>query len=392
MNIQYASIVDDGEPEVVYYNADIINNRTENLTRIEPLTTFNESRDSPLIRNTSNYTFSIVRFTMNGPNKELPIFMPSIRTGQNDINLTNYSLRLDISVNGTNHTSNEVAIVFRPETGLYQRTPSAPLKVQDVTNYYFVYTYKHWLDILNEHITQAYDTVLSSAGLSNTPPVGKPVLKWNGASENTFSIFFNVKSGETPTEVKLFFNKNLYGLFASFYCVFNENYEMYQIINQMQEVGGNVVDSHTKNPHYPQQYYEVKQDYESTSSLWCPIDSIVFCSTVMPVRYEFVGEPNVSVNGSNAQRLSGSSNAFAPIITDIALPMTSAHDYRSFLFYIPSAEYRLSSFSGSSQAIQNVNVQVYFKTRLDGSLLPLSMFNLSSVSVKMMFRRKNAGK
>ena len=391
MNIQYASVDDDGEPEIVYYNADIINNKTEDLTHIEPLTTFNESRDSPIIRNTSNYTFSIVRFTMNGPNKELPIFMPSIRTGQSDINLTNYSLRLDISVNGTNYTSDELDIYFRTETGLYQRVPSPPLKIQDVTNYYFVYTYNHWVDIINEHITKAYNTVLSLAGVTDTPPVGKPVLRWNGASENTFSLFFNIK-GNTATEVNLYFNKNLYGLFASFYSVFDNHYEMYQIVNKLNNVGTNIITSHDTNSHYSNQYYEIKQDYESTSSLWCPIDSIVFCSTVIPINYEFVGEPNYSENGSNAQKLSGSTNAFAPIITDIALPMTSAHDYRSFLFYIPSAEYRLTSFSGSSQAIQNVNVQVYFKTRLDGSLLPLSMFNLSSVSIKMMFRKKNRGK
>ena len=286
-----------------------------------------------------------------------------------------------------NYTSDKVPIIFRPETGLYQSYPSQPLNVQDVTNYYFVYTYSHWVQIINEHITKAYDSVLSLAELTDTPPVGKPVLKWNGASENTFSIFFNVK-GKTATEVKLYFDKNLYGLFASFQSVFNTNYEMYQIANQMKDVGGNTITSHSTNEHFSNEYYEIRQDYESTSSLWCPIDSIVFTSSSLPIQNEQVGTPSYFNNASNAGSNTASKSAFQPIITDIALPMTSAHDYRGFLFYSPQAEYRLVSFTNSSTPIRNVDIQVYFKMRLDGRLLPLSMFNLSSVSVKVMFRKK----
>ena len=377
---------DSDSPDLVYYNCDIINNRTTE-EGFDPEVEFNEFRDSPIIQDSSQYYFSIVRFTMNGCNKELPIFMPSIQTGQNDINLTNYSLRLDVSVNGVNHTSDKVNIHFRPETGLYQRIPNQPVQVQDVTDYYFVYTYSHWVQIINEHIEKAYNDVLSLAGLTQTPPVGKPVLKWNGASENTFSIFFNIK-GKTATEVKLYFDKNLYGLFASFQSLYNSDYEMYQIVNQLKDVGMNITNSRSTNEYFSNEYYEIKQDYESTSSLWCPIDSIVFTSSSLPIQTEQVGTPNYFNNASNAGTNTGSRSAFQPIITDISLPMNSAHDYRGFLFYAPQAEYRLVSFTNSSAPIRNVDIQVYFKMRLDGRLLPLSMFNLSSVSVKVMFRKK----
>jgi hypothetical protein len=80
--------------------------------------------------------------------------------------------------------------------------------------------------------------------------------------------------------------------------------------------------------------------------------------------------------------------AFQPIITDIALPIENAHAYRQLIYYAPSAEYRLASFQRSRQTINQIDIQVYWKNRLDGQLYPVQMFNCSSVSVKIMFRRR----
>ena len=60
-------MIDDDLPDLVYYNCDIINNRTTS-GGIDPEVRFNETRDAPIIRDSSQYYFSIVRFTMNGPN------------------------------------------------------------------------------------------------------------------------------------------------------------------------------------------------------------------------------------------------------------------------------------------------------------------------------------
>jgi hypothetical protein len=82
--------------------------------------------------------------------------------------------------------------------------------------------------------------------------------------------------------------------------------------------------------------------------------------------------------------------AFAPIITDVALTNENANSYRTFIIYSPQAEYRLASFHRSKQSINSIDIQVYYKNRLDGKLYPVQMFNSSSVSIKMMFRRKGA--
>jgi len=105
MNRQIASVKfvggTDTEPDYVYYNADIVNNTTDDQTSTgdaiqDPNIVFNETRDYPIISDISKYNFSIVRFTMNGANLDLPLFIPNIRTGtgQVNVNLSTYGLAI----------------------------------------------------------------------------------------------------------------------------------------------------------------------------------------------------------------------------------------------------------------------------------------------------------
>lgn len=140
-------------------------------------------------------------------------------------------------------------------------------------------------------------------------------------------------------------------------------------------------------------YYIAQQDYSSTDSLWSPCSSIVFTSTLLPIKTEATGAP-VILGASNLGFSQATvQSAFQPIITDISLDTSSgnADAYRRFIYYAPSAEYRLSDFSASKQDIRNIDIQVFWKNRLDNQLYPINMFNLSSVSIKVMFKHKNAG-
>jgi hypothetical protein len=110
---------------------------------------------------------------------------------------------------------------------------------------------------------------------------------------------------------------------------------------------------------------------------------------MMPLCFEQTGPP-VTFGSSDIGQSGNIESAFQPIITDIALTNESSSDYRQFIQYIPSAEYRLASFQRSKTEIYNIDVQVFWKNRLDGNLYPLQMFNGSSVSVKMLFRRRGA--
>jgi len=139
-------------------------------------------------------------------------------------------------------------------------------------------------------------------------------------------------------------------------------------------------------------YYLAQQDYSSTDSLWSPVSSIVFTSTLLPIKSEATGAPVVLGAGNIGFSQATVQSAFQPIITDISLDTSSgnADSYRRFIYYAPSAEYRLSDFSSSKQDIRNIDIQVFWKNRLDNQLYPINMFNLSSVSIKVMFKHKDA--
>ena len=655
---------DVGGPDYLYYNADIINNTTDDqaggVAVTDPNIVFNETRDAALIQDASDYFFSIVRFSMNGPNKDLPLFIPVIQTGtgQTNVNLTTYGLALTLqtfwtsAVNGKayqfNTTPDTRFVQYETETknprlaptpntlaapgykGLFNaltqykigdivassinatygnggppyfqvrspadwssRSPyppgswvrwsgigytnlvavpasptganpsptqapgiwvagvpigtpttngnfwqpcSASLGSQQDLNsrYYWVYTYQHWLDLVNRTIVSPQDLPLSSALVSSTQScIGDLFYQFledwqtSGIPDpfpfNTVQDFINYlgqpprleREGNkfvlyadsdvfgtrlepftpsvpppygagptTPTAtldlapvMRLFFNTNMTGLFTNFENTYwnltqssagdglldglgptalvydpAQSYSpglpvvydnpstgkrsgYYAIVpattpgntpdvnvpvewssqtavcavptgyvNQIlfpNKFYQNVVDY--RLPPYSgtpplgyvplaqqKPYWRIEQEQPSDDSLWSPIGSIVFTSTLLPVKAEQVGPPLQLGAGNIGNSTATAQSAFQPIITDIAIDtsVAGAGAYRTFIYYAPQAEYRLSDFGASKQPIRNIDVQVFWKCRLNAELYPIQMFNLSSVSFKMMFKKK----
>jgi len=139
-------------------------------------------------------------------------------------------------------------------------------------------------------------------------------------------------------------------------------------------------------------YWITEQDWASTDTLWSPISSIVFTSTLLPIRAEATGPPVVLGTGNLGDSAPTVRSAFQPIITDVSLPLAGdgAKSYREFIYYSPQAQYRLSDFEASKAEIRAIDIQVWWKNRLDNELYPITMFNGSSVSLKIMFQHRDA--
>jgi hypothetical protein len=436
-NIQFSRATDDDiDPDYIYYNASIINNRTNTPydRSLDPTVRFQETRDVPILNDASKYNFSIIRFTMNGPNKDLPLFIPVIRTGAdnptNDVDLTIYSLTLDLVVSNTtganpvNTTlSATVPLEWVPET-LDTTIAPTPLSSstqtgQDLSSrYYWCYTYSHWVNITNTAFQQAianlqtaFNTAWTTAGnVAPAPALGivAPYLTYNPTT-NLFTLNTDMKAfgGASRTSAgttadyngSVYFNSNLYGMYCNFRnefvnipgtektnLIYTGPVGFYGGVVAGVPTGQNILSVGT--PAGTKYFWTMVQDYESTSTLWSPIENIVFNSTLLPLVFEQTGDPvrfgqsNVGTASTNSQ------SAFQPIITDVALPVENAHAYRQLIYYAPQAEYRLASFQRSKQPIRQIDIQVFWRNRLDGTLYPVQMFNSSSVSVKIMFRRR----
>jgi len=587
-------------PDYVYYNADIINNTTQNTFQgqaiRDPQIRFNETRDTAIIRNAADYYFSIIRFTMDGANRDLPLFIPNIAegTGQTNVNLTTYSMAVSfsqpinlggadipvvavpqqrfiqyvpetqnpinapsprnisadnfqgqwsggvqyllgqiVSMTGANQYGSfdgpfyqvipqqqwlvnqtyQIGAVVQFNNVLYQAiaistgiTPAVgpnwilapPVGTnpvgsnlwslvgndlgnsQDLTSrYYWVYTYQHFVDLWNNTMLDPaqfgsaplatstcayqdtynayYNAYITAGGPAGSFPyatfgafcsaVYPPVMKFV-ADSSKFDIYLDSAGfGERLTtfiptayaagppvvvglpqhpQARLFFNANMFGLFANYNntyynlptgtlfgnIVVPDGYvneilatnKAFQNVSDFRlapytgvaPLGYNPV-SLTGTAITPNMlnrvYYIAQQDYSSTDSLWSPVSSIVFTSTLLPIRTEATGAPVVLGAGNLGFSQATVQSAFQPIITDISLDTSSgnADAYRRFIYYAPSAEYRLSDFSSSKQDVRNIDIQVFWKNRLDNQLYPINMFNLSSVSIKVMFKHKDAG-
>ena len=502
---------------MIYYNASMTTTQNADTTA-NPLVKFNESRDAPIVRDASQYYFSIIRFAMNGPNKNLPLFIPVVQTNsftytkQVDPNLTIYSCaipyqRLWYYTNTSGGITSKVftittkssPVIYRSET---QNTQVAQVPFVDnnigitkqnlSTRYYWVYTYKHWCNLVNETFqTAMLITYQAFQSTWDTDPTidrtaspfpyptfdsfladhQTPFIKYDEETKR-FEIYGDTRAFNIYTQIggegqpfglnttglqpslpafvpptppsapsvalpnsqavlRLFFNSNLYGLFANFNNTYygavagskiafpftadlvtvgrngfglppsdytneilfeNQNYT--NILNNNPTLQGvPTAPPPIFNPLFlipatdQNLYWISKQDYNSTNSLWSPIQSIVFTSTLLPVKNEYsakpikLGEENVGTSTTLA--------AFEPIICDFVVDQQyeKAEGWRDFVLYEPTAEYRLASFQASHDEIRNIDVQVFWKYRLTGELIPVSMFNCSDVSIKMLFRK-----
>jgi hypothetical protein len=454
----------DTEPDYVYYNCDIINNNTDDsLTGAgvgvepDPQIRFNETRDYPLIKDASLYNFSIIRFTMNGANRDLPLLIPIVQTGQADPNLTTYAVAIPFQQSFTTNLGTTTIsavpqprfIQYAPETQnpSLAPVPRPPTVDQDIsTRYYWVYTYGYWNNLVNQTLQLAYQDTFAAfqaawaafPGLTTPFPYANfaawvaatgaaPQMTYEGDNPPIFSLWGDSKCFGTPLTAfvpppvapgaptsapscRLFFNTNMYGMFANFPnyywnsptipyypgVVVPAGYVSEILFDNKQ--WSNIVDytgtpwsGYTGMPAAQKtQWWIAKQDYPSVDSLWSPISSIVFTSTLLPIRTEAVGAPVIFGEGNLGNSAPTSKNAFQPIITDIALADNFANDWREFIYYTPTAEYRMSDFTGSKQEVRNFDIQVFWKNRLDGNLYPITMYNLSSVSLKVMFRKRGA--
>ena len=521
------TIGDSRDPDILYYNATIVNNTTDDTksgqATIDPPIRFNETRDTALIRDASRYQFSIIRFIVNGGNKDLPLFIPQIQsgTGQTDPNLTEYGVGItaNLSQIGTTPTNWACAppltyVIYSPETinpilapvppppssplyvGIYnlttlyqpgqivyylpddtyysynaaifnRATPPVQLNpvitappTPDPTNalywtktsseqgrpqnlsskYYWVYTYDWWLTLVNEALDnanlavyQTYSNLAPFVGV-NPAPAGatayatfalwkqvhpSPQIIYDPVSQ-LFSLIvptvYNAYPAGTPPLFQIYFNVNMEGLFSNFpNNYYNDGVgipfayapptpvavpEGYANAILAYPTGGSLLALNTITnaslpvpnvaPAYVGNWIKMTQNFLSTSTLWSPIDSLVFTSAMLPVQNEATAPPNILGAKNTGISAATSKSAFTPTITDVALDLSSDPSaYRKMIYYAPSAEYRMCDFQNSKFDIRNIDVQVFWRNRLDNQLYPVSMFNLSSVSIKIMFRKKD---
>ena len=125
------------------------------------------------------------------------------------------------------------------------------------------------------------------------------------------------------------------------------------------------------------EYLYVYQDYTTFDS-WSPVESICINSNTIPVYKSLVSANHTYYNG--VEDTTGSLNVYELSITDF-----KAGSYEGGILYSPNEKRWLNL--NQQEELKNINISVFYRSKLTGSLVPVQLNSGGSASFKMVFRK-----
>lgn len=379
--------------EKLYYDINICNLNGDQT--ISPPIKFIETRSLPFLQDPSKYVLSIIRFSVD--TSSLPIIIPTIQANQPDINLTIYSVTLSYKPIGHPLIVIREYVRFRPQN-LIATIPPPPTETADglqdnSSGYYYIYNYQYWVYLINIAFQTAMEQLVAEIQALSLPVLTQnpPILIYD-TTDRTAVLNVDIAGFDSSTDdyYKIYFNNNLYQLFSSFpgYITADSGDPFgmnFQVITT--SFGGSTLIAFPTEAPPALQYtaIEVWQEY-STASIWSPVSSIVFTSSLLPIVPNQLSNPllfndgaTISSNGNNA--------SFAQIITDLEV---QDGNWKPNLVYTPSAEFRYIELDGN-RPLYTVDVQVWWKNKI-GQLIPFRLIPGGKMTMKMLFNLKSSNK
>lgn len=432
-------------PDRIYYNGTVINNSTVTTQQYDdPEVEFQDQRQTAVVPDASNYQVSVENFTLNGCQKTLPLFIPQINpSSPTDVTTTIYTVTVSVFDGGIGYLSNTQPIIWVPENNsTYTVIPTTALPAQLETDYYYCYTYTHWVSLVNIALNAAWTNIGGGAdfgtqcpfleydegtGLfslnqdSNTcmVPYGTTLpAPYNIASSSTSPSGGTYASGEytfvgmnTCLEILLtnfseiyFSSGQLWANQAGIYlpeAVFDTGLCIdlpTGAVNNKECVGVTLrtlpktsifqlVNPFLGTPITGAYFARLPQDYLSTGSIWSPIASLVLATTQIPVRNESSSNPILLGTGTNGGSTT-SGGAFQKVLIEAPIEALKADFWRGYVKYQAVVE-KFSSLDPSQDGIKDIDVQLYYRNRLTNALIPVRIPNQASLSFRLLFKKKS---
>jgi hypothetical protein len=327
---------------------------------------FEEIRDQSILKDPSQYKFSIIRFSLNSNN--LPAFIPKIQTGQTNINLTTYGFVF--SYLSGRYVSDPIFLNYqcRNKYSYLSSNIQTPItSSRQTSQYYFTYDIQDFVDMMNIAFIQGTNNINSKASITMNPPI----MIFNKL-QNTFSIYYDSNYFGAFDKMVVKFNDDLYNLFRNFnsyYASFGGyNYEMI-VSNKMT----NTITINNIN------YFIETQSYPNMQN-FSPVSTIVFLSN-MGVKQELISNVNILNINNNSN---GANNNIQPIITDLILGLDNPMDVNNFIQYIPSGQFRESSII--TEELKYISFNVYWRDKF-GNTFPILLSDGDACTLKIKFQK-----
>jgi hypothetical protein len=367
MSIQLKSKIDSSQPYHIYYDINMINNDVSEEQKPSPVI-FNESRTNPYIASPENYFASIIRFSLQTPS--LPVFIPMIEIGQNDVNKTIYKVLMEYQ--GVRY---EQTVMYIP-SDLSLVPPIIPLVAQDVSSkYYFVYSIQQWIEMVNKALSDCFDQI-------PTPPPASTFPRFVFNVDTSLLELYTDTNWEEEiiSPINLYMNNSLFTLFDSFPRTREQINGTGPFYNKFKIVSNAFTNINIGA------YRIVSKQETTTIGLLNPVKSIVFKAGMLPIANELLAPPKFF--GVDSTLFSNGNNSnISPILTDFQVAVSNLNTYKETIEYVPSGEYRLIDMFGNSP-LGSLELSVFWQDNF-GGLHILELQSGCSCTIKIMFRRKD---
>ena len=304
---------------------------------------FNLSQSQPILRDSTGYLLSVIRFSLN--TETLPIFIPQM--SDNGDESTIYSCTMEY--NGT---------VFQK----YMDFIPQNINPIDTDEKYYVYSYQYVIYLINNMLNQC---LVGLNNLLQTPATIEPKMLFNRETQACSMQLDSSKYGYNETgKINIYMNTQMYALVSTLpsSTVYQTNGMDFQLNNLISEDPSLLVQE------------------QKTIELWNPVSSLVFTSNLLPI-YESVTAPlQVYVDGSLSDN--NTSYHFLNIMTDF---IGDEMLFTPYVQYAPSI-YRFLNLKPNN-SIRNVDLQVYWMNKNTGKLKPLYLIVGGSCSVKLYLNK-----
>lgn len=425
-------------PDRVYYNGTIINNSTDTTKQTDdPEARFQDSRQTAIVLDASNYEVSVENFSFNGATKNLPLFIPILDDPSVSISTTVYTVSFGV-YDGTTYSVATVPLEWVTENNArFTDVPSlGPIQLE--SDYYYCYSYTHWISIVNTGLRQAWINAGGGLGAFGTQ------CPWFEFDESTglFSLNQDSKTCMAPVGELLSppysvaytaagdyqageysfvgMNSNLENLLTNFCSIYyGVNREWNNTGSILPEVvidaglplnllDDTQLDENTQvgitlrtvpktsifqlanpfdyTPIASGVFVRLTQDFPSTGALWSPCASFVLATTQIPVRNEQMANP-ILLGQANVGDQRSSSGSFQKVLVETPINALKSDFWKGFVLYEPLVQ-KYSALDPSHDGIKDIDINIYWRNRLTNSLIPIRIPNQGSVSFRLLFKKR----
>lgn len=401
------------EPTHIYYDLEVANQALNDTGLPPSRLSFTQVRSSSILDNPNDYFMSIVRFSLDTAGA-LPAMIPQIDLQQSNDpssnfftpdfpNKTVYEVTLSYTDPSGNNTTSTKPVIYIPhiKAGLsysgFSAPTTPPLTINDATtNYYWVQDLHQFIQMVNKALADAWSVIVTARGLTGDNAIA-PYLVWD-AELNIATLYAQValfnqgafwnpySTPASPAPANLWFNAPLRVLFSSFEFTFQEYAPPESFLLRIYDRGDNVVAKGSAvggvtNPRFDA--FRMVQSY-STGPIMCPIESLIFTTSLLPVLPSLLGVPALFVGNSGVSNQDN--NNIINTVTDLVVNLTTGSEYLPNVIYEPTAEYRLLDLQ-SNAPLTSIQISVVWKD-IFGQVHDFYIQNGCQASLKVMFRKK----